>query len=556
MVNTRSNNSNNNSNNNSKKLKVVKKNKKVKIESVKSQNLSIYNKFQETLFTIGDGSFFEDIGMDYPIGDLVKNVPKMDLKKINKRLDKLKNKNFKCDIVKLLLNDNISDNTVYKILEYYYKLLHSDMLSPEYNSYTNEIKELMKTSSSKQNLISKNTNNTNKTNKSISTIDNNKNEFTNNLEDRLKNINEHNLNIIYKNLNLMQNCNKNSDDYVKYYNWISTILSIPFNTYNDNINSIAQNKNKILKHLNNIRKILDKNLAFLENPKDEIINIIAHLFKNPKCKVNAIGLGGPPGIGKTAFIDTIAEALDRPVIKISLGGNSDANLLNGHGFTYVGSKCGKIVNGIINSKIMNPIFAFDELDKISGSLHGKEVINTLIHLIDLTTNNKYNVDNYLGEIELDLSQSLFIFTYNDVNKIDKILLDRIHKINISNYTMNEKKYIINKHIIPQSFNEFAFNSEELIFTDSAIEYLLNRSSNSLGLRAIKHNINIIISRINTLLLAGKNQNIIKLDYKCLYDKLQLNNKRIEINKNIVEIILNNINKEEEKDDISYKMMYI
>jgi ATP-dependent Lon protease len=205
---------------------------------------------------------------------------------------------------------------------------------------------------------------------------------------------------------------------------------------------------------------------------------------------------------------------------------------------------------------MNPIFAFDELDKISGSLHGKEVINTLIHLIDLTTNNKYNVDNYLGEIELDLSQSLFIFTYNDVNKIDKILLDRIHKINIPNYTMNEKKYIINKHIIPQSFNEFAFNSDELTFTDSAIEYLLNRSSNSLGLRAIKHNINIIISRINTLLLSGKNQNIIKLDYKCLYDKLQLNNKRIEINKNIVEIILNNINKEEEKDDISYKMMYI
>ena len=153
-------------------------------------------------------------------------------------------------------------------------------------------------------------------------------------------------------------------------------------------------------------------------------------------------------------------------------------------------------------------------DKISNNHHGQEIFNTLLHLTDSTTNNKYNCDNYFAGIEFDLSRILFIFTYNNPNNIDSIFADRIYKINIKNYNYYEKLSIIQNHLINNILKTFNFKENDISFTDKSIKYLIEKSKNLDGMRTIKNNIQIIISRINTLLLINENQaNIIQLNYK-------------------------------------------
>jgi ATP-dependent Lon protease len=141
----------------------------------------------------------------------------------------------------------------------------------------------------------------------------------------------------------------------------------------------------------------------------------------------------------------------------------------------------------------------------------------LLHLTDSTTNNQYNCDNYFAGIEFDLSRILFIFTYNDPNNVDPIFADRIYKINITNYSYSEKFSIIQNHLINNILKSFNFKNDDISFTEESIKYLIEKSKNSDGMRTIKNNIQIIISRINTLLLIDESQaNVIQLNYKKLY----------------------------------------
>ena len=218
----------------------------------------------------------------------------------------------------------------------------------------------------------------------------------------------------------------------------------------------------------------------------------------------------------SSIASSIAEALGRPFKMISLGGESDSSNLIGHNFTYIGSGCGSFMNSLIDSKTMNPVVLIDEIDKISQTNHGKEIIGTLIHLTDSTTNNKYNHDKYFSGIDFDLSKVLFVFTYNDSTKIDRILADRLIKINIDNYSFKEKIEITSKHIIKYILDKFNFNEQDIKFESDAIEYIINQSDKETGMRDIKTKIKIILSRINNLLLTNENDNIIKLKYKKLY----------------------------------------
>ena len=218
----------------------------------------------------------------------------------------------------------------------------------------------------------------------------------------------------------------------------------------------------------------------------------------------------------TSVVSSIAEALGRPYATISLGGESDASSLTGHGFTYVGSGSGRLIDILRHTKTMNPIVLIDELDKVSETQHGKEIIGTLIHLTDSTTNSTYNYDKYFSGIEFDLSKVLFVFTYNDPTKIDRILADRLFKIKVDNYDVKEKLEITNKHIVPYMLDKFKFKKDDIQFSDDAIKYLVNSSSKSGGMRDIKIKIKIILSRINTLLLTNEEDNVVNLKYKKLY----------------------------------------
>lgn len=321
----------------------------------------------------------------------------------------------------------------------------------------------------------------------------------------------------------------NSEDSIKQKTWLDALLTVPFNKFKGIDLDECNSKNII----SNVRNVLDSKLSFLEKPKDQIINIVSQLIKNPHSNVNSIGLFGERGLGKSEISKSIADALGRPFKMICLGGSNDSSTLNGHDYTYVGSQPGKIVELLIESQCMNPVILLDELDKISDTERGKEIIGTLIHLTDSTINNNYSNDKYFSGIEFDLSKVLFIFTYNDASKLDPILADRIYKININNYTIKEKIEIVKKHIIPDVLKRFNYTSLHFDFNEDVIQHIVNLNPSDIGMRNIKAKIHTIVSRLNTLLLS--NESDVKLNYKKLYSKY--NSLPISLQKDDVNILL-------------------
>ena len=193
----------------------------------------------------------------------------------------------------------------------------------------------------------------------------------------------------------------------------------------------------------------------------------------------------------------------RPFSFIALGGASNGSTLAGHNYTYVGSTWGKIVDVLIEKKCMNPIIFIDELDKISKTENGKEIIGILTHLVDRTQNEQFQ-DKYFSGIDLDLSKALFIFSYNDVSAIDKILLDRIHRIKFDNLLLNDKITIVKTYILPELYDKF--NIQHLLFSDEIITYIIDTYTNEPGVRKLKEILFEIISEINLEIL-NKNNNL-------------------------------------------------
>jgi ATP-dependent Lon protease len=202
------------------------------------------------------------------------------------------------------------------------------------------------------------------------------------------------------------------------------------------------------------------------------------------------------GIGKTKLIkDGISSILNHPFAFISLGGISDASYLTGHLFTYEGSKYGKIVESLIKTQVMNPILFFDELDKVSDTRAGEEIINTLIHLTDSTQNEKFT-DKYFEELELDLSKSIIFFSYNDENLINPILKDRMITIKVKGYNINDKIKIARDYLIKDILKEYNMSEQEVIFNDDVIKYIIENTDEEEGVRNLQRNLNNIISYIN------------------------------------------------------------
>jgi ATP-dependent Lon protease len=285
--------------------------------------------------------------------------------------------------------------------------------------------------------------------------------------------------------------NPHSSEYSKLNKWITSVSQLPLGIYKE-----IKQKKSIPEFLQNIHKGLDKNIYGHQETKNQIIRILAQYISNPNANGYVIGIQGSMGVGKTKFIkDGVAKVINYPIAFITLGGISDSSYLKGHSYTYEGSTYGKIVEQLIKTRVMNPIFFFDELDKVSKSHYGDEIINTLIHMTDVTQNDKFT-DKYFEEIELDLSKSIIFFTFNDINKINPILRDRMIIINIDKYSREDKLKLVKHSLLENIYLSYNFKSTDVIITDELIYYIIDNTIEEDGVRNLQRNINNIYSYIN------------------------------------------------------------
>jgi len=307
--------------------------------------------------------------------------------------------------------------------------------------------------------------------------------------------------------------NEINDNLIDYNN----IIRNPFDTNNLinllNINALdSQLKNKInnlynevkliniekKNYLTYVKKTLDEATYGQEETKREVERIIAQ-WMNGKVDGSVLGFYGPPGVGKTCFAKKgISKCLvdqngnHRPFCFMQLGGASDGHILEGHNYTYLGAKCGRLVEFLMESKCMNPIIYFDELDKISQSEKGKEIVNILIHLID-KSQNKEIYDRFFSGVELDFSKCIFIFSYNDASKVDRILRDRITEIKVPSLKLKEKIIITQNYTLKDLSDELNF---ECNLDENLISYIIENYTHEAGVRKLNEKITELFREIN------------------------------------------------------------
>ena len=273
------------------------------------------------------------------------------------------------------------------------------------------------------------------------------------------------------------------------------------------IHKITIKNTEVIEYISSFNGILDDAVHGHKNAKKQIERILGQWINGEKSGY-CFGFEGPPGLGKTTLAKKgLANCLkdkngeSRPFSFIALGGSSNGSILDGHNYTYVGSTWGKIVDILIEKKTMNPVIFIDELDKVSRTEHGKEIIGILTHLIDTTQNDGFQ-DKYFSNIDLDLSKALFIFSYNDVELIDKILLDRIHRIKFENLLLEDKLIITRDYLLPEFYKKFGI--ENIIeFGDDLVKYIIENYTNEPGVRKLKEILFELISSINLDLLTIK-----------------------------------------------------
>jgi ATP-dependent Lon protease len=304
--------------------------------------------------------------------------------------------------------------------------------------------------------------------------------------------------IIMRHYTNMKKTESNSTEYYKNQIFVDLSLSYPWNKYFD-INTILKDTN-IKSFLYYIKTSFDKHIYGMNNVKNEIINMVCKFITNPTSNRNIIALCGAAGVGKSKFIKILSEVLDLPMKVISLGGIKDSSFFLGHGYVYVESGPGKILQNIIDSKISNPIIYFDELDKVSESENGKDIYSFLCYLTDSTQNNTFT-DHYFYGMKFDLSKVFFVFTFNDVSKIDKILLDRLNVINVATPSKKEIATILEKHCIPEIISNIGLKTDIKMKTEH-IEHIINTyesnfdKSGSSGIREYYRILEKIMLEIN------------------------------------------------------------
>jgi endopeptidase La len=347
-------------------------------------------------------------------------------------------------------------------------------------------------------------------------------------------ITNNNISPIVKNLALekIEEMKSSNNEYYKQLTYVKHILNYPWSSSQDNVffNEIGSVPEKASKYLNDIENKL-KNLSYgHEEAKKSLLQTIGKWVSNPSSQGTCFGLVGPPGVGKTLLAKSVSKALNIPFAEITLGGQNDGEILHGHGYTYSGSQPGLIIKKMVEMGKSRCILYFDELDK-ACSKHGSinEITSILIHLTDPNMNKTFQ-DRFFQGVDFPLDKVIMIFSYNDSNLVDPILLDRLKQIDVNAYTTSEKINIVKEFIIPEMAESVGLKKENWInINDELIEFIIDNYTNEAGVRSIKRKIEQIFLTLNLEKIHNKGE--FKFD------------KHFKITKDIIVKILNKPNTE-------------
>ena len=291
--------------------------------------------------------------------------------------------------------------------------------------------------------------------------------------------------------------NSNNETYkIKMY--VNLLIQFPWpSDIDDNIfKLLSTDKQKSKDFLENIEKKLNNQVYGHELAKTKTLQMLAKLISVQGSNIHPIALSGPPGVGKTKFAQCLAECLEIPFVQITLGGQNDGELLHGHGYTYSGAQPGLIVKKMVDAGSARCIMYFDELDKcVSKNGQVNELMSILIHLTDPMTNGSFQ-DRFFQEITFPLNKVIFIFSFNDASKIDKILLDRMEILEINSYNIKEKTSIANDYLLKELCKDVGFDYNSIIFNKDILTHIIEKYTYEPGVRSLKRSLENILLKLN------------------------------------------------------------